>query len=271
MRLKLSVPSLMRDVGQRRLSGNFKNAQESLQRSCHSAYVCAVCPVHPICPKWLSQAAHLLLGHMGRRHSYGLRCPTSRWGRCWRLAHWCVGPHHLLCGAYLMVEEIRPDDYSDRLGLSCGCAIGCPDMVSHFESILGGPDPYEHRLDRIWPHCAKSLLQTRRRAYLVLLSRSTSQRNSHCRTRALLTNYGDVPTGRWTRMSCAVFVYCNTSPHGFHSLNTTCRPTTACSDLDHHKVHAPNCDSRFKDSVCALQVWRPIADAGRRAAPKGHL
>jgi hypothetical protein len=43
------------------------------------------------------------------------------------------------------------------------------------------------------------------------------------------------------------------------------RPTTACSDLDHHKMHAPDCHARLKVSDCALQVGRPVADAGRWA------
>jgi hypothetical protein len=41
------------------------------------------------------------------------------------------------------------------------------------------------------------------------------------------------------------------------------RPTTACSELDHHKVHAPDRYGRFGISDCALQVGRPVADAKR--------
>ncbi len=44
---------------------------------------------------------------------------------------------------------------------------------------------------------------------------------------------------------------------------TRCRLTTACSDPDHHKVHAPNCIASFGISAHAPQVRRPVADAGR--------
>ena len=41
------------------------------------------------------------------------------------------------------------------------------------------------------------------------------------------------------------------------------RPTTACSDLDHHKMHAPDCHGKFELSDRAPSVGRPVADAGR--------
>jgi hypothetical protein len=44
------------------------------------------------------------------------------------------------------------------------------------------------------------------------------------------------------------------------------RPTTACSDLGRHKVHEPDCYSRFEVSDSALGVGRPVADPGRSAA-----
>jgi hypothetical protein len=39
--------------------------------------------------------------------------------------------------------------------------------------------------------------------------------------------------------------------------------TTACSDLDHHKVHAPDRYLDIEVSACAPQVRRPVADACR--------
>jgi hypothetical protein len=41
------------------------------------------------------------------------------------------------------------------------------------------------------------------------------------------------------------------------------RLTTACSELDHHKVHAPDCHRGFGVSAFALHGGRPVADAGR--------
>jgi hypothetical protein len=52
----------------------------------------------------------------------------------------------------------------------------------------------------------------------------------------------------------------------------TCRLTTACSELDHHKVHAPYRHRRFEVSDCAPSVRRPVADAGRWATlPQCHI
>jgi hypothetical protein len=44
------------------------------------------------------------------------------------------------------------------------------------------------------------------------------------------------------------------------------RRTTACSDLDHHKLHAPDRHGGFEVSGSALSLWRPVADAERWAA-----
>jgi hypothetical protein len=46
-------------------------------------------------------------------------------------------------------------------------------------------------------------------------------------------------------------------------LQNPCSITTACSDLDHHKVHAHHYHAKLRISDCALQVGRPVADAGR--------
>jgi hypothetical protein len=43
----------------------------------------------------------------------------------------------------------------------------------------------------------------------------------------------------------------------------SCRVTTACSELDHHKVHAPSRHHSVEVSGCALKFRRPVADAGR--------
>jgi hypothetical protein len=40
------------------------------------------------------------------------------------------------------------------------------------------------------------------------------------------------------------------------------RLTTTCSELDHHKVHAPGRHHGLRLSDCALQVGRPVADVG---------
>lgn len=44
------------------------------------------------------------------------------------------------------------------------------------------------------------------------------------------------------------------------------RLTTACSDLDHHKVHAPDCHRSIWVSDRAPHEWRPVADSGRWAS-----
>jgi hypothetical protein len=41
------------------------------------------------------------------------------------------------------------------------------------------------------------------------------------------------------------------------------RLTTACSELDHHKVHAHYCHRRVGVSDSALGDRLPVADAGR--------
>src|SRR5687767_11700974 len=41
----------------------------------------------------------------------------------------------------------------------------------------------------------------------------------------------------------------------------SCRLTTACSDLDQHKVHAPDPQCGILVSARAPHEWRPVADA----------
>jgi hypothetical protein len=43
------------------------------------------------------------------------------------------------------------------------------------------------------------------------------------------------------------------------------RPTAACSDLDHNKVHAPHCHAAIGLGDRAPREWRPVADTGRWA------
>jgi hypothetical protein len=51
-----------------------------------------------------------------------------------------------------------------------------------------------------------------------------------------------------------------------------CRPTTACSDLDHHKMHAPDRSADIEVGDSAPDVRRPVADAGRSVThPSPHF